>query len=497
MAPTHDYIISNQSGASFRSDLNNALAAIVSNNSNSTAPATTYAYQWWADTTANQLKLRNSANSDWIVIQELDGTMLMQNGTAAAPGLAFAGDVDTGLFRPAANKLGIATGGTERIHVDASGNVGINTGSPGQLLDVAGDSNPQIKLSATNTGTNSPGLYFDNQGQRNWQVWTDRASDQFRIGNNARAATNLAITSTGRIGIGSINPAEKLVLADVAASSGFSDTAISMIRSNYGGRIAGYLDQGVGGGIKIDTIDNATPTERMRINGQGDILIHQNTVSDPGSGNTTIGACFDKSNTGTTLLISHGDSEPLKINRNSTGGILSFRRDGTERGQVVVNTSSVSYNTSSDYRLKENVVVLDGAISRVKQLLPKRFNFIEDSDVTVDGFIAHEAQTVVPESVSGTQDETEDIGTLTEWDGTVLKTDVVKPAELTWEDTVTDEDGNETTETRTRTWTKTSNQPVYQGIDQAKLVPLLTAALQEAITKIETLETKVAALEAA
>jgi hypothetical protein len=147
--------------------------------------------------------------------------------------------------------------------------------------------------------------------------------------------------------------------------------------------------------------------------------------------------------------------------------------------------------------LKENVVVLDGAISRVKQLLPKRFNFIEDSDVTVDGFIAHEAQTVVPESVSGTQDETEDIGTLTEWDGTVLKTDVVKPAELTWEDTVTDEDGNETTETRTRTWTKTGNRPVYQGIDQAKLVPLLTAALQEAITKIETLETKVAALEAA
>lgn len=112
---THDYIIANASGAAVRADLNNALAAIVSNNSNATAPATTYAYQWWADTTANQLKLRNSTNTDWIVIQELDGTMLMEDGTAAAPGLAFADELDTGLFRPAANQLGVATNGVERV----------------------------------------------------------------------------------------------------------------------------------------------------------------------------------------------------------------------------------------------------------------------------------------------------------------------------------------------------------------------------------------------
>ena len=93
----------------------------------------------------------------------------------------------------------------------------------------------------------------------------------------------------------------------------------------------------------------------------------------------------------------------------------------------------------------------------------------------------------------------EDIGTLTEWDGTVIDTDVPEPGaeEMSWETTDTDEDGNETTVTRTRTWTQTGSRPAYQGIDQAKLVPLLTAALQEAIAKIETLETKVAALEAA
>lgn len=109
---THDYVIANASGAAVRADLNNALAAIVSNNSNATEPATTYAYQWWADTTAGQLKLRNAANDSWVVIGELDGTKLIEDGTAGAPGLAFADDLDTGLFRAAANQLGIACNGS-------------------------------------------------------------------------------------------------------------------------------------------------------------------------------------------------------------------------------------------------------------------------------------------------------------------------------------------------------------------------------------------------
>ena len=92
---------------------------------------------------------------------------------------------------------------------------------------------------------------------------------------------------------------------------------------------------------------------------------------------------------------------------------------------------------------------MTGAIDRVKALAPKRFQFIADADTTLDGFLAHEAQTVVPEAVTGSKDEVDD-------------------------------DGN----------------AVMQGIDQSKLVPVLTAALKEAIVKIETLETKVAALEA-
>ena len=93
--------------------------------------------------------------------------------------------------------------------------------------------------------------------------------------------------------------------------------------------------------------------------------------------------------------------------------------------------------------------------------------------------MAHEAQTVVPEAVTGVKDGTTDIGTLKDKDGKVLKTNVGKPPELDFG----------------KTWEKTGTTPEYQGIDQAKLVPLLTAALQEALTEIDTLKNRVTALE--
>jgi len=116
-------------------------------------------------------------------------------------------------------------------------------------------------------------------------------------------------------------------------------------------------------------------------------------------------------------------------------------------GSISHTANNTAYNTSSDYRLKENINAITDAITRLKTLKPSRFNFKTEPSVTVDGFIAHEV-TAVPEAVTGTKDEVDSNG-----------------------------------------------DPLYQGIDQSKLVPLLTAALQEAVTKIETLETKVAALE--
>ena len=117
-------------------------------------------------------------------------------------------------------------------------------------------------------------------------------------------------------------------------------------------------------------------------------------------------------------------------------------------GSITGNGTSCSFNTSSDYRLKENDVKITDGITRIKQLRPIRFNWKTDSSSTQDGFFAHEVQPIVPESVIGEKDAPID-----------------------------------------------SIGEGYQQIDHSKLVPLLTAALQEAITKIETLEAKVATLE--
>jgi len=126
----------------------------------------------------------------------------------------------------------------------------------------------------------------------------------------------------------------------------------------------------------------------------------------------------------------------LYLNRNGTdGNIVAIYKAGSYRGNIYVNSSGTTFNSVSDYRLKENIIDITDGITRIKQLSPRRFNFITDADLTVDGFIAHEAQVVVPEAVCGAKDGEE-----------------------------------------------------MQGIDQSKLVPLLTAALQEAIAKIETLE---------
>jgi hypothetical protein len=125
---THDYVIANGTGSAVRSDLNNALAAIVSNNSSSTEPATTYAFQWWADTTAGTLKLRNSANSAWVTIGTLASTNLGL-ATLASPSFtgtaSFAGNINmtgTGAIDvasgTAAQRPGTPSAGMIRFNTD-------------------------------------------------------------------------------------------------------------------------------------------------------------------------------------------------------------------------------------------------------------------------------------------------------------------------------------------------------------------------------------------
>ena len=158
-----------------------------------------------------------------------------------------------------------------------------------------------------------------------------------------------------------------------------------------------------------------------------------------------------------------------------TGAIvqIGFLNDNGLVGSIQTSGSATSYVTSSDYRLKTAVNYDWDATTRLKQLKPARFKWISDGDdaVFVDGFIADEAQTVVPESVTGTKDEVE-----------VWKDSEELPDGVSAGDNKLDDDGN--------------TIPVYQGIDQSKIVPLLTKALIESVEKIEQLEARITALEA-
>ena len=191
--------------------------------------------------------------------------------------------------------------------------------------------------------------------------------------------------------------------------------------------------------------NDVVPKERMRIKSNGNVCFNYFGDNLPGSGNTETGAVIERVSNGSTLFVSRADNIVARFNRNNDGDIVDLRRSGNSVGTISVTTTGTAYNETSDYRLKENIVDIVDAIDRVKQLKPRRYNFKIKPELTVDGFIAHEAQEVVPEAVTGKKDQV-----------------------------------------------SRGRVPIYQGIDKSKLVPLLTAALQETIAKVEALEQRLA-----
>jgi len=272
---------------------------------------------------------------------------------------------------------------------------------------------------------------------------------------NTGGSTRATVNSTGKFGINTTSPAGKLTVDENNASEHFQ------LRNTT--NTSNFSAFGVDTSFNLRCYVNGS-NERMRIDSSGGLRV--GTTSHLTNGATNSKLSVANSSTGyaaefQTSSITGGYAQLYLQSADTTSSqnSVSFARisGGSVSivGTITTGTSSTSYNTSSDYRLKENAVAISDGITRLKTLKPYRFNWKVDPSTTVDGFFAHEV-TAVPEAVTGTKDEIS-----ADEDGAVPK-----------------------------------GEPIYQSIDQSKLVPLLTAALQEAIAKIEVLETKVAALEA-
>jgi len=298
---THDYVIANGTGAAVRSDLNNALAAIVSNNSSSTEPGTTYAYQWWADTNANVLKIRNSANDAWITLKELDGTLRMEDGTAAAPALTFNSDTDTGIYRPSANEIAFTAAGVERMSVSDTSII-VNEGS--NDYDFRVESDGQTHMLFVNGGDNTIG-----------------------IANSSPAATYL------HIGPGStVTPDGNA--DDVVIDAGAADTGLSILSTSTGRIYFGDAADDEAGSIRYVHGDNSmrfetASSEAARIDSSGRFLAGTSSTS------AVVRAVFEATSGGSgggAVLISRGTATPTT---NQTLGEIYFADSGHEESAVI------------------------------------------------------------------------------------------------------------------------------------------------------------------
>jgi len=250
--------------------------------------------------------------------------------------------------------------------------------------------------------------------------------------------TKVHMASDGNLGVNTTSPASKLHIhgsfRQTGATAPFEWTVNAGSLDYYKLNAVGYADNLIvadsGGNVYFGTVSSAPWT-------------------------ATSGT-FARIGTTFPITATAQDSICAIFNRNTgDGAAVELKKSGTVVGSISVTASNTAYNTSSDYRLKENVDYSFDATTRLKQLKPCRFNFIADeSNTLVDGFIAHEVSSIVPEAITGEKDATKVQD--------VYNDDGVK--------------------------TGTETVPDYQGIDQSKLVPLLVKTIQELEARITALE---------
>ena len=234
----HDYVIANGTGAAVRSDLNDALAAIVSQNSGTTEPATTYAYQWWVDTTAGLLKLRNGANNAWITLRQLDGdftTVSVDNGSNSAPSIYFnASGTDTGIYSSGTDAVDITTAGTRRFGVASGGDVTVYGGNV--TLNAQGD------------------LRFADSDSSNWVAFQSPAT----VASNVTWTLPSADGTTGQV-----------LSTDGSGALSWATASATVDKIVEGNTEAEVVDTGADGHFKVTT----EGTERLRVDPSGRLLV--------------------------------------------------------------------------------------------------------------------------------------------------------------------------------------------------------------------------------
>jgi hypothetical protein len=320
-----------------------------------------------------------------------------------------------------------------------------------------------------------------------------RAEDiRFATGSSERmridASGNLLVGQTaGDVGGGHLTSGIKLDSSgyiDTAKASGFAiranrqTTEGDVLAINYNGSPIGALGSADTYNFVVESKFTDKNIEFKVNNGGSAATVAQFYGS---TGAKSFGS-FESFSGGYNVYAGAGSaaSYGIRIDGAGTGsaGILQVVNGYGQVGSIRVNGASTQFNTSSDYRLKTDVQPMTGASARVQALNPVNFGWIADGNRT-DGFLAHEAQEVVPEAITGIKDAMKD-----------EPYEVTPAVEATY-----DEDGNELT-AAVEAVMGTRSVPDHQSIDQSKLVPLLTAALQEALTEIASLKTRVEALEA-
>lgn len=374
------------------------------------------------------------------------------------------------------------------------GNVGIGTDSPSSKLDIVGSTTDAIRIRSDV----APENYYQIGRNQSTGLLEFKGSETTYNGYLFKGPTNDLMRidgSTGNVGIGSgtsYSPLSILNGTDISMGAGATGQ-FNITGNGYGFGIALNAT-----GAHLYTNSSSRPLilgvngiERMRIDGVSGNVLVGTTSTDP---NSTAGAQLSAN--GRVLATVDGGNAGYFNRLTSDGELIRLEKNGVGVGSISVTASATSYNTSSDYRLKEDWQPIANATETVMQLKPCNFAWKVDG-TRVDGFLAHELQEVIPCAATGEKDGMRD----EEYEvSPAVYEEVVIPTIQE----VLDEEGNVITEAQeerteqnlvSEAVTATRLVPDMQAIDQAKIVPLLTAALQQAITKIEELGTRITALE--